>query len=102
MQIILLDELKFDAFAINHLNYNFYQSSNYGKFMSKHGYNSYYLGLSDDIGNIKAATLIIVKNDKSEKRKMGYAPRGFLIDWSDSELVREFTTKIKKFYLPKS
>lgn len=102
MQIILLDELKFDAFAINHPNYNFYQSSNYGKFMSKHGYNSYYLGLSDDAGNIKAATLIIVKNDKSEKRKMGYAPRGFLIDWSDSELVREFTTKIKEFLAKRS
>lgn len=102
MQIILLDELKFDAFAINHPNHNFYQSSNYGKFMSKHGYNSYYLGLSDDIGNIKAATLIIVKNDKSEKRKMGYAPRGFLIDWSDSELVREFTTKIKEFLAKRS
>lgn len=102
MQIILLDELKFDAFAINHPNYNFYQSSNYGKFMSKHGYNSYYLGLSDDIGNIKAATLIIVKNDKSEKRKMGYAPRGFLIDWTDSELVSEFTTKIKDFLAKRS
>lgn len=102
MQIILLDELKFDAFAINHPNYNFYQSSNYGKFMSKHGYNSYYLGLSDDVGNIKAATLIIVKNDKSEKRKMGYAPRGFLIDWSDSELVKEFTTKIKEFLAKRS
>ena len=102
MQIILLDELKFDAFAINHPNYNFYQSSNYGKFMSKHGYNSYYLGLSDDVGNIKAATLIIVKNDKSEKRKMGYAPRGFLIDWTDSELVREFTTKIKEFLAKRS
>lgn len=102
MQIILLDELKFDAFAINHPNYNFYQSSNYGKFMSKHGYNSYYLGLSDDVGNIKAATLIIVKNDKSEKRKMGYAPRGFLVDWSDSELVKEFTTKIKEFLAKRS
>lgn len=102
MQIILLDELKFDAFAINHPNYNFYQSSNYGKFMSKHGYNSYYLGLSDDVGNIKAATLIIVKNDKSEKRKMGYAPRGFLIDWTDSELVSEFTTKIKEFLAKRS
>ena len=102
MQIILLDEIKFDTFAINHPNYNFYQSSNYGKFMSKHGYNSYYLGLSDDIGNIRAATLIIVKNEKNERRKMGYAPRGFLIDWSDDELVREFTTKIKEFLAKRS
>ena len=45
---------------------------------------------------------LIVKNDKSEKRKMGYAPRGFLIDWSDSELVREFTTKIKEFLAKRS
>ena len=97
MQIILLDEIRFDNFAINHPHYNFYQSSNYGKFMTKHGYNSYYLGLADDIGEIKAATLMIVKNEKSSKRKMGYAPRGFLIDWNNDDLVKEFTEKLKEF-----
>lgn len=97
MQIILLDEIRFDNFAINHPYYNFYQSSNYGKFMTKHGYNSYYLGLADDIGEIKAATLMIVKNEKSSKRKMGYAPRGFLIDWNNEDLVKEFTEKLKEF-----
>lgn len=97
MQIILLDEIRFDNFAINHPYYNFYQSSNYGKFMTKHGYNSYYLGLADDIGEIKAATLMIVKNEKSSKRKMGYAPRGFLIDWNNGDLVKEFTEKLKEF-----
>ena len=44
MQIVLLDEFRFDSFAMNHPNYNFYQSSNYGRFMTKHGYNAYYLG----------------------------------------------------------
>lgn len=97
MQIILLDEARFDSFAINHPNYNYYQSSSYGKFMSKNGHNSYYLGLVDDTGEIKAATLIIVKNDKSDRRKMGYAPRGFLIDWNDDALVSEFTSLIKDF-----
>ena len=97
MQIILLDEIRFDNFAINHPYYNFYQSSNYGKFMTKHGYNSYYLGLADDIGEIKDATLMIVKNEKSSKRKMGYAPRGFLIDWNNDDLVKEFTEKLKEF-----
>ena len=97
MQIILLDEIRFDNFAINHPYYNFYQSSNYGKFMTKHGYNSYSLGLADDIGEIKAATLMIVKNEKSSKRKMGYAPRGFLIDWNNDDLVKEFTEKLKEF-----
>lgn len=97
MQIILLDEARFDSFAINHPNHNYYQSSNYGRFMSKNGHNSYYLGLVDDTGDIKAATLIIVKNDKNDRRKMGYAPRGFLIDWNDDTLVSEFTSLIKDF-----
>ena len=62
MQIVLLDENRFDEFALSNPNYNFYQTSNYGKFMSKHGYNSYYLGLVDNMGNVKAATLIIVNS----------------------------------------
>lgn len=102
MQIILLDEVRFDSFAISHPNYNFYQTSNYGRFMAKHGYNSYYLGLVDDIGEIKAATLMIVKNEKNNKRKMGYAPRGFLIDWNNDELVNEFTNKLKDFLSKRS
>ena len=97
MQIVLLDEARFDNFAINHPNYNFYQTSNYGKFMNKNGHNSYYLGFVDETGDIKAATLVIVKNDKGSKRKMGYAPRGFLIDWNDDNLVKAFTNAIKDF-----
>lgn len=97
MQIILLDETRFDQFAITHPNHNYYQSSNYGRLMTKHGHNAYYLGLVDDIGEIKAATLMIVKNEKNEKRKMGYAPRGFLIDWNDDNLVQTFTTQLKDF-----
>lgn len=97
MQIILLDEVRFDNFAMSHPNHNYYQTSNYGRLMTKHGHNAYYLGLSDDMGEIKAATLMIVKNEKNEKRKMGYAPRGFLINWNDDELVKAFTEGLKDF-----
>ena len=102
MQIVLLDENRFDTFASSHPNKNFYQSINYGRMMSKQGHNAYYLGLVDDINEIKAATLLIVKNDKNDKRKMGYAPRGFLIDWNDIELVKEFTENLKSFLLKRS
>lgn len=97
MQIILLDEARFDNFAISHPNHNYYQTSNYGRLMSKHGHNAYYLGFADDMGEIKAATLMLVKNEKNEKRKMGYAPRGFLIDWNNDELVANFTECLKDF-----
>lgn len=99
MQIVLLDEARFDSFALNHPNCNFYQSSNYGKFMSKNGHNSYYLGLVDDSGDIKAATLITVKNESKDKRKLAYAPRGFLINWNDDNLVKDFTRLIKDFLI---
>ncbi len=97
MEIVLLDENRFDQFAISHPNSNYYQTSNYGKLMSSHGYNAYYLGLADNLGSIKAATLVAVKSESSNKRKMGYAPRGFLIDWNDEELVKEFTEKLKTY-----
>lgn len=97
MQIILLDEARFDGFAINHPRHNYYQTSNYGRLMTKNGHNAYYLGLVDDIGEIKAATLMIVKNRKNDRKKMGYCPRGFLIDWENEELVRTFTECLKDF-----
>lgn len=102
MQIVLLDETRFDTFASNHPNKNFYQSINYGKMMSKQGHNAYYLGLVDDLNEIKAATLLIVKNNKNDRRKMGYAPRGFLINWNDFDLVKEFTEELKNFLLKRS
>lgn len=97
MQIILLDEARFDEFASIHPNCSYYQSSFYGRLMSKHGYNSYYLGLVNEMNEIKAATLIIVKNEAENKRKMGYAPRGFLINWEDDYLVKEFTNALKSY-----
>lgn len=97
MQIVLLDEARFDAFAINHPRHNYYQTSNYGRLMTKNGHNSYYLGLVDEAGEVKAATLMIVKNRKNDKKKMGYCPRGFLIEWENEELVKEFTEKLKEF-----
>lgn len=100
MEIVLLDEVRFDQFATNHPNFNYYQTSNYGRLMTSHGYNAYYLGLVDNVGEIKAATLLTVKNDKNDRRKMGYSPRGFLINWQDEDLVKEFTDKLK-IYLSK-
>lgn len=97
MRIELLDEVRFDNFASTHKYANYFQTSNYGKLMTKNGHNSYYLGLLDETNNIKAATLIIVKNDKNERKKTGYAPRGFLIDWEDDSLVTTFTNLLIEF-----
>ena len=96
MAITLLTEEQFDNFAINSPYNSFYQTSNYGNLMVKYGHNVYYLGLIKN-NSIVAATLIIVKTNSNDKRKMGYAPRGFLIDWKDFELVKEFTNEISSY-----
>ncbi len=96
MEIVLLEEERYESFAMNHPNYNLYQTSSYGNLMNKHGYNAYYLGLANEAGIVNAATMVLVKKEKG-KNKMAYCPRGFLIDWNNKELVKEFTDKLKDF-----
>ncbi len=40
---------------------------------------------------------MVVKNRKNDRKKMGYCPRGFLIDWENEELVKLFTESLKDF-----
>lgn len=95
MQIITLTEQQFDDYAVNHRNKSFYQSSSYGKLMSNHGFNSHYIGFVDDKKELKAASLILYRKIFANY-KFAYAPRGFLIDYSDSKLLVDFTTQLKK------
>ena len=61
MRIVELNRKEFDDYAINHKHRSFYQTSQYGTLMSKHGYEAMYLGLEDN-GRIEAAALILIKN----------------------------------------
>lgn len=93
MAIIEMSKKEFDQFAFKHEYRSFYQTSQYGTLMSKHGYTPLYLGLNEG-GVIRAATLILVKNQLGIKT--GYSPRGYLIDFNDYELVADFTNHLKK------
>lgn len=99
MNIVELSRKQFDDFAVNHIYRSFYQTSQYGTLMSKNGFEPLYLGLEDYEG-IKAAALILV-NTSMFNLKFGYSPRGFLIDFNDSELVETFTNLLKDFLYKK-
>lgn len=93
-----LKELTNDEF--NSFSYNFkdscvYQTSEYALIMNNQNYDSVLLGLVNCDNKINAASLILIGND--QKFKFAYAPRGFLIDYSNEELVKLFTLEIKKF-----
>mgnify|MGYP004522495235 FL=1 len=96
MEIIQITKEEFDKFADNCPYKNFYQTSAYGMLMDRHSFDDYYLAMRDDFGNIKAATLILITK-AFIGYKWGYCPRGYLIDFNDFELVKNFTQLIKIF-----
>ncbi len=96
MRLIEIRQRQFDEFAITHKNRNFYQTSQYGEFMSRNGYKDVYVAMVDYDGNLVAASLILIGR-VFPNYKMAYAPRGFLIDFYDFDQVGKFTSMIKDY-----
>lgn len=99
-----LKELNFEEF-INfqkaHPLSNFYQTTNYAMLMAENGYEYDLIGLVDEEENILAASIILLK-PIGVKCFYGYAPRGFLIDYTNEYLVNRFTAELKEYYYNKN
>lgn len=91
-----LTEKEFNEFAINHPLSIFFQSSYWGKLKKITGWNYYLVGIKQD-QKIIAATLLLRKKIPVFNRYIYYAPRGFLMDYKNEELVKQFVKEIKKF-----
>ncbi len=92
-----IDKKEYDDFVISNNKSHFLQSYNWGVFSKeKKGLIPVYVGLKDKKNKLVAATLILQK-----KLPLGYsyfyAPRGFIIDFNDKELLTEFVNNLKKF-----
>ena len=94
MEIKLLTNSEFLEFSKKFQPSSIYQTIEYAFTMQQQGYEAMFVGLMDGI-YLKAASLILV--NKINGFKYGVAPRGFLIDYNDDELVANFTRLIKKF-----
>lgn len=101
MKIKEISFLQFDEFAQSHHLCNYHQSSLYALLMSNHGYEYDYIGYVDEENNIKAASLILYKKI-GLRSTYGYAPKGFLVDYFDNELLTNFTRDIKEYYRKKN
>lgn len=89
-----LTNAEFNSFTDKFIDSSIYQTSEYGFIMNSQNYNSVFLGMIDE-EKIKAASLILIEKDGMFK--YAYAPKGFLIDYSDKVLVEEFTNLIKEY-----
>ena len=94
MVIKELTNEEFDNFSKNYPLSSVYQTKEYGLTMNKEGYSTILLGLVDG-DKILGATLVLIEN--INKFKYGYVPRGFLIDYNNYELLKTFSTLIKKY-----
>ncbi len=100
MELRELTKKEFDQFALNHPLGSFQQTSFWGRFMEGDKFHAYYVG-----GFIKehlvGASLLLSYERKKDKERLFYAPRGFLIDYKNEELLKEFTEEVKKFIIEK-
>ena len=96
MKLTTLSKKEFKEFADNHPQITFHQTKQWANLKEKNNWKSYYLGLKKE-NQILGATLILAKQVPIIKKKIFYAPRGFLIDYHNKEILKEFTIQIKNF-----
>lgn len=97
-KLVKLEKGKYDNYVKDHkTKSHFLQSYSWGEFSKiKKNLTPYYLGLVDEDENILAATLLLQKQLPLHYSYF-YAPRGFIIDYENKNLLEEFTDKILKF-----
>ncbi len=94
MNIRELSIAEFREFANNHFIGNIHESINYALFKAEDGYDYEFIGYGDD--TLVGASLILYK--KIDNYYYGYAPRGFLFDYSNLYALDDFTKKLKEYY----
>ncbi len=95
MELRRLSEEEFNNFTYSYPLANYAQTINYANFMMHYNYRYELLGLIHN-DKILGASLILIKKIKGYK--YGYAPKGFLLDYNNESLLKEFTTKIIEYY----
>ena len=95
MYIKELTNNEFNLFTGTYPYFSIYQTSEYGFLMNTQNYTTVFLGMVDEFDKIHAASLILI--EKNSMFKYAYAPKGFLIDYNNKELVEEFTNLIKDY-----
>ena len=96
MKLVNLSKEEFKKFADNHEQITFHQTEEWANLKKVNNWKAYYVGLQDK-KKIIAGALLLAKTLPIIKKKMFYSPRGFLIDYTNKELLEEFTIELKKF-----
>ena len=96
MMIETLTIEEFNDYALKHELSYFSQSSYWGNLKHMNGWIPHYVGLKKD-GVIVGATLLLAKKIPVFPKYFFYAPRGFLVDYHDFELLDRFVSGIRDY-----
>lgn len=90
-----IEKKEYENFVRNNSYSHFMQSYDFGKIRETKGFIPHYVGLKKNNKLVCTALLL------EKKLKLGYtyfySPRGFIIDYDNKDLIKEFTLKIKDF-----
>ncbi len=100
MEFVELTEKEFANYSKKSKYTSFFQMPEWAEVKKDNGWGHYYVGLKDN-DKVVAATLLLHKRIKFFKN-MFYAPRGFLLDYDNLEILEEFVKGIKKFLKDKN
>ena len=88
---------RYREFESNHKKSHFLQSYEWGLFCKRaKGQVPCYVGMEDENGNLVATCLILLRKTPFGF-SYGYAPRGFILDSSNKEIINEFTNYLKEY-----
>ena len=95
MKLEVLNEKDYKEFALKNPYMSIYQLPEWGQLKEINGWKPHLVGLYDN-KKLKGVTLLLEKNTQI-KKSLYYAPRGYLLDVFDYELLSEFHKQVVKY-----
>ena len=95
MKFAVLTSKEFLEFSKDSEMTSFFQTPYWAEIKKDNGWESHFVGLKDK-NKVVAATLLLSKKIKFFKT-MYYAPRGFLLDYNNLDLLEKFTIGLKEY-----
>lgn len=95
MDLIKLTEQEFKDFAYNHEQATFHQTIGWGKLKETNGWNYELIGMKD--GKKIVGACLLLSKETPIKKKMFYAPHGFILDYNNFSILDEYVKRMKEY-----
>ena len=93
--IEITEKDEYENFVLNHPKSHFMQSYTWGEVMKHKNFEPHYVIMKDEESIVASALLLKKKLFKGYSYY--YIPRGFMLDYHNNDILKEFTNYIKKY-----